>query len=103
MLIAKIRRMTVKQADLNYVGSVAIDWTLPQGGRLLPGERLKVVDVTNGNWLTTYVIGGEAAVKQQDTASGCRKRRAGADGVLRWVAGPGSATSRCLGCKVVSA
>ena len=40
MLIAKLRRMTVKQADLNYVGSVAFDWTLPQAGRLLPGERL---------------------------------------------------------------
>ena len=64
MLIAKLRRMTVKQADLNYVGSVAIDWTLPQAGRLLPGERLEVVDVTNGNWLTTYVSEGEAAVKQ---------------------------------------
>jgi len=27
MLIAKLRRMTVTQADLNHVGSVAIDWT----------------------------------------------------------------------------
>ena len=64
MLIAKLRRMTVMRADLNYVGSVAIDWTLPQAGRLLPGERPEVVDVIYGNCLTSYVIGGVAAVKQ---------------------------------------
>jgi len=52
MLIAKLRRMTVTQADPNYVGSVAIDWTLQQAGRLLPGERLEVVDVTNGSQAT---------------------------------------------------
>jgi aspartate 1-decarboxylase len=65
MLIVKLRRTTFKQADLNYVGSVAIDRTLPQAGRLLPGERLEVVDdVTTGNRPTIYVIGGEAGVKQ---------------------------------------
>lgn len=76
--------MTVEQADLKYVDSVTIDRTLPQAGRLLPGERLEVVDVANGNPLTTYGIEGEPPVKQQDTAAGCRKRRAGADGVPRW-------------------
>ena len=60
MLYAKLHRVTVTQADLNYVGSVTIDQTLIEAARLLPGERVDIVDVTNGNRLTTYVIEGEA-------------------------------------------
>jgi aspartate 1-decarboxylase len=60
MLSAKLHRVTVTQADLNYVGSVTIDRVLMEAARLLPGERVDVVDVTNGNRLTTYVIEGEA-------------------------------------------
>jgi len=60
MLYAKLHRVTVTQADLNYVGSVTIDRTLIEAAGLLPGERVDIVDVTNGNRLTTYVIEGEA-------------------------------------------
>jgi aspartate 1-decarboxylase len=64
MLHAKLHRVTVTQAALDYVGSVTIDRTLLQAARLLPGERVDVVDVTNGNRLTTYVIEGEAGSGQ---------------------------------------
>jgi len=64
MLSAKLHRVTVTQADLNYVGSVTIDRTLLEAARLLPGERVDVVDVTNGNRLTTYVIEGRAGTGQ---------------------------------------
>jgi aspartate 1-decarboxylase len=64
MLSAKLHRVTVTQADLNYVGSVTIDRRLLEAARLLPGERVDVVDVTNGNRLTTYVIEGEAGSGQ---------------------------------------
>ena len=60
MLYAKLHRVTVTEADLNYVGSVTIDRNLLEAARLLPGERVDVVDVTNGNRLTTYVIEGTA-------------------------------------------
>ncbi len=60
MLYAKLHRVTVTQADPDYVGSVTIDRTLLEAARLLPGERVDVVDVTNGNRLTTYVIEGES-------------------------------------------
>ena len=63
-LHVKLHRVTVTQADPNYVGSVTIDRTLTQAARLLPGERVDVVDVTNGNRLTTYVIEGEAGSGQ---------------------------------------
>jgi aspartate 1-decarboxylase len=64
MLYAKLHRVTVNQADMNYVGSVTIDRTLLEAARLLPGERVDVVDVTNGSRLTTYVIEGEAGSGQ---------------------------------------
>ena len=60
MLYAKLHRVTVTEADLSYVGSVTIDRTLLATARLLPGEQVDVVDVTNGNQLTTYVTEGEA-------------------------------------------
>jgi aspartate 1-decarboxylase len=64
MLYAKLHRVTVTEADLNYVGSVTIDRNLLQAARLLPGERVDIVDVTNGNRLTTYVIEGKAGSGQ---------------------------------------
>jgi aspartate 1-decarboxylase len=64
MLYAKLHRVTVTQADLNYVGSVTIDADLLEAARLLPGERVDIVDVTNGARLSTYVIAGEAGSGQ---------------------------------------
>ncbi|MGW6982599.1 aspartate 1-decarboxylase [Streptomyces sp. NPDC054932] len=59
MLHSKIHRATVTQADLHYVGSVTIDGTLMEAADLLPGEQVDIVDINNGNRLTTYVIEGE--------------------------------------------
>jgi len=64
VLYAKLHRVTVTQADLDYVGSVTIDRALLEAARLLPGEQVSIVDVTNGNRLTTYVIEGEAGSGQ---------------------------------------
>ena len=59
MLYAKLHRVTVTQADMNYVGSVTIDRALLEAARMMPNERVDIVDVTNGNRLTTYVIEGQ--------------------------------------------
>lgn len=59
MMISKIHRATVTQADLDYVGSITIDATLMEAADLLPGQQVDVVDVTNGSRLTTYAIPGE--------------------------------------------
>jgi aspartate 1-decarboxylase len=64
MLYAKLHRVTVNQANMNYVGSVTIDRALLEAARLLPGERVDIVDVTNGARLTTYVIEGDAGSGQ---------------------------------------
>jgi aspartate 1-decarboxylase len=59
MLHSKIHRATVTQADLHYVGSLTIDRDLMDAADLLPGQQVDVVDVDNGNRLTTYAIEGE--------------------------------------------
>ncbi|MGH3917139.1 MAG: aspartate 1-decarboxylase [Pseudonocardiaceae bacterium] len=58
MLKSKIHRATVTQADLNYVGSVTVDEDLMDAADLLAGERVAIVDITNGARLETYVIPG---------------------------------------------
>ena len=58
MLKSKIHRATVTQADLHYVGSVTVDSDLLAAADLLAGEKVAIVDVTNGARLETYVIAG---------------------------------------------
>ena len=58
MLVSKIHRATVTQADLHYVGSVTVDQDLLDAADLLAGEKVAIVDVTNGARLETYVIPG---------------------------------------------
>ena len=53
---SKIHRATVTQADLDYVGSVAIDLDLMEAADLLEGEQVTIADITNGARLETYVI-----------------------------------------------
>ena len=59
MMKSKIHRATVTQADLDYVGSVAIDLDLMEAADLLEGEQVAIVDITNGARIETYVIPGE--------------------------------------------
>jgi aspartate 1-decarboxylase len=60
LLSSKIHRATVTQADLHYVGSITIDQDLMAAVDLLEGEQVQVVDIDNGNRLTTYAIPGPA-------------------------------------------
>jgi aspartate 1-decarboxylase len=56
MMKSKIHRATVTQADLHYVGSIAIDSALMEAANLLEGEKVTIADITNGARLETYVI-----------------------------------------------
>jgi len=56
MLKSKIHRAKVTQADLHYVGSIAIDRDLMEAADLLEGEQVVIADITNGARLETYVI-----------------------------------------------
>jgi aspartate 1-decarboxylase len=56
---SKIHRVTVTQADLNYIGSITIDEDLMDAANLIENERVQVVDINNGERLETYVIRGK--------------------------------------------
>ncbi len=56
---SKIHRVTVTEANLNYVGSITIDEDLIDAANLQEGERVQIVNNNNGERLETYVIKGE--------------------------------------------
>ena len=60
VLKSKIHRVSVTQADLNYVGSITIDEDLMEASGILEYEKVQIVDVNNGQRVETYVIAGEA-------------------------------------------
>ena len=59
MLKSKIHRVTVTEANLNYIGSITIDQDLMDAADILPGERVFIVDNNNGERFDTYAIAGE--------------------------------------------
>jgi aspartate 1-decarboxylase len=58
VLKSKIHRVSVTAANLNYVGSIAIDEDLMEAANIIAGEKVQVVNINNGERLDTYVIKG---------------------------------------------
>ncbi len=59
VLKSKIHRVTVTQANLNYVGSITIDENILDAANMIGGEKVHIVNVNNGERLETYIIKGE--------------------------------------------
>ena len=59
ILKSKIHRVKVTEANVDYVGSITIDEEWMEQSGILPGEKVSVVDVTNGARLDTYTIAGK--------------------------------------------
>lgn len=55
-LRSKIHNATVTESRADYVGSIGIDEDLVEKAGLMPGEKVLVVDSTNGARVETYVI-----------------------------------------------
>lgn len=56
---SKLHRVTVTEANLNYIGSITIDEDLMDAANLIEGEKVQIVNNNNGERLETYVIKGE--------------------------------------------
>ncbi|MDA9275184.1 aspartate 1-decarboxylase [Crocinitomicaceae bacterium] len=56
---SKIHRVSVTQAELNYIGSITIDENLMEASNIIEGERVQIVNINNGERLETYVIKGD--------------------------------------------
>lgn len=55
---SKIHRVTVTEANLDYIGSITIDMDLIDAANLIPNERVSIVNNNNGERFDTYVIPG---------------------------------------------
>jgi len=60
MLKSKIHRATVTGSDLNYEGSIAIDYKLMKSAMLKEYERVDIYNINNGERFSTYVIKGKS-------------------------------------------
>ncbi len=56
---SKIHKVTVTEANLQYVGSITIDQDLMDAANLIENEKVQVVNINNGERLETYVIKGD--------------------------------------------
>ena len=56
---SKIHRVTVTEANIDYIGSITVDPALIKAANMIPGEKVQVLNLTNGERLETYVIEGE--------------------------------------------
>ena len=61
---SKLPRLTVTEADLNYIGSISLDPNLMDAAGLIEGEKVQIVNVNNGERLETYTIKGERGTGQ---------------------------------------
>ena len=117
VLKSKIHRVTVTEANLNYVGSVTIDEELLEAANILAGEKVQIVNVNNGERIETYAIRGERG-RGQVCLNGAAARKAAVGDVViiisyasmdfeeakkftPWVVFPD--TSAELPCRVVTA
>lgn len=59
VLKSKIHRVTVTEANLNYIGSITIDEDLMDAANMIEGEKVSIVNNNNGERLETYIIKGK--------------------------------------------
>jgi aspartate 1-decarboxylase len=64
VLRTKIHRITVTEANVDYIGSITLDEDLIDAAGLVEGEKVQVLNVNNGNRLETYVIKGPRGGRQ---------------------------------------
>lgn len=58
---SKIHRVSVTEANLNYIGSITIDEDLMDAANIIANEKVTIVNNNNGERFETYVIPGKRA------------------------------------------
>lgn len=56
---SKIHRVTVTEANLNYIGSITLDEVLMEASNIIPNEKVQVLNLNSGERIETYAIKGE--------------------------------------------
>ncbi len=64
LMHAKLHRVKVTEANLDYVGSISIDPELLEKVGILPLEEVDIVNLNNGQRFSTYAIPGKAGSRE---------------------------------------
>ena len=56
---SKLHKVTVTDANLQYVGSITIDEALLEAANMIENEKVQIVNINNGERFDTYIIKGE--------------------------------------------
>lgn len=59
VLKSKVHRVTITEAQLNYVGSLTLDEDLMDAANMIENEKVQVVNVNTGSRIETYLIKGK--------------------------------------------
>lgn len=59
VLIAKLHRITVTEANLDYVGSITLDPVLMEAAGLKQWQYVNITNLRNGIFWRTYIMPGE--------------------------------------------
>ncbi|MBI1886494.1 MAG: aspartate 1-decarboxylase [Chloroflexi bacterium] len=82
MLKSKIHRARVTDANVEYEGSITLDATLMDAADILPYEQVQVLDIDNGERLTTYAIEGQMGSGQVSINGAAARLIRGGDTVI---------------------
>jgi len=75
ILKSKIQRVRITGTELYYEGSLTLDPVLMDAAEMLPGERVHVVNLNNGERLETYLIRGRQPGNGEVVLNGPAARR----------------------------
>ena len=59
LLKSKVHRVTITEANLNYVGSLTLDEDIMDAANMIENEKVQIVNVNNGTRIETYLIKGK--------------------------------------------
>jgi aspartate 1-decarboxylase len=58
LLKSKVHRVTITEANLNYVGSLTLDEDIMDAANMIENEKVQIVNINNGSRIETYLIKG---------------------------------------------
>lgn len=59
VLKSKVHRVSITEANLNYIGSLTLDEDLMDAANMIENEKVQIVNVNNGSRIETYLIRGK--------------------------------------------
>lgn len=59
ILKSKIHRISITEANIDYVGSLTLDEDLMDAAGMIANEKVQIVNANNGERIETYLIKGE--------------------------------------------